>query len=179
MLLKPDLGLFYIPQWLTSTEQSDLISAIDDHPWCHDLKRRTQHYGYKYDYTKRTIDESMKLGDLPDFLQPLAARLKDIGLFPILPDQAIVNEYVTGQSIAPHTDCVPCFDGTIVSVSLLNSCFMQFFGPNGEFFSVQLEPGSLLALTGEARWKWMHGIKSVKVDRRVSVTFRKVLIPAS
>lgn len=176
MLLKANIGLFYIPKWLTKDEQSSLVSAIDGNPWCHDLKRRTQHYGYKYDYTKRAIDDSMKLGPLPDFLNPWVAQLKDIGLFSDLPDQAIVNEYTRGQGIAPHTDCIPCFDSTIVSVSLLGSCFMQFGGPAGEFFSVQLEPGSLLALTGEARWKWTHGIKTVKAERRLSVTFRKVLI---
>ena len=50
----------------------------------------------------------------------------------------------------------------------------------------KLEPKSAIILTGDARYKWMHGIKLVNSDlvnnvkyyrqRRVSLTFRKVII---
>jgi alkylated DNA repair dioxygenase AlkB len=49
-----------------------------------------------------------------------------------------------------------------------------------------LEPGSLIALTGEARYNWTHGITQRKMDvfkgekiarrLRISLTFRKVIL---
>ena len=38
---------------------------------------------------------------------------------------AAVNEYLPGQGIAQHVDCVPCFGGTVASLSLLSPCTMR------------------------------------------------------
>ena len=47
----PDIsGLQYIPDFIARDEESALIANIDEQPWLNDLKRRVQHYGYKYDY---------------------------------------------------------------------------------------------------------------------------------
>lgn len=43
-------GLTYIPNFITATEHDLLLPQIDQQPWLTDLKRRVQHYGYKYDY---------------------------------------------------------------------------------------------------------------------------------
>ena len=43
-------GLKYIPGFLTTEAQQALLAQIDKNDWLHDLKRRVQHYGYKYDY---------------------------------------------------------------------------------------------------------------------------------
>lgn len=42
-------GLTYVPDFITPAENDFLLSQIDQQPWLTDLKRRVEHYGYKYD----------------------------------------------------------------------------------------------------------------------------------
>ncbi len=171
-------GLQYLPDFITEEEERALIEIIDHQPWLHDLKRRVQHYGYKYDYKARAVTADSYLGSLPDWLMPITRKL----LFK--PDQAIVNEYLPGQGISAHVDCVPCFSDTIASLSLGSGAVMQF--TNGqEKHDIYLEPRSLIILSGPARYEWTHAIPARKSDvidgfkiergRRVSLTFRTVI----
>jgi len=114
--MRPDL--FYIPDYLSPQQESDLIAKIDEQIWLSPFKRRVQHYGYIYDYKKRTVTEDMFLGQLPDWLESIASRLHEEGFIDAEPDQVIINEYYPGQGIAPHVDCEPCFGDTIISLSL-------------------------------------------------------------
>lgn len=179
-------GLCYIPSFITASEEQALLQKIDAQSWLADLKRRVQHYGWKYDYTARRVDETMRLGALPDWLMELCHRLQQDGHFPKLPDQVIINEYQPGQGIAPHIDCVPCFEETIASLSLGSACVMEFTPTDsGEKIFHLLEPRSLLLFSGDARFQWKHGIAARKRDkhdgqiiprgRRVSLTFRNVI----
>jgi alkylated DNA repair dioxygenase AlkB len=94
----------------------------------------------------------------------------------------LVNEYAPGQGISSHRDYAP-FGRTVVSLSLLSPCVMDFrHVPTGRQESLLLEPRSLLALADAARYEWGHGIAPRngdvwqgmrwERDRRVSVTFR-------
>lgn len=180
-------GLTYIPNFITPEQEADLITTIDKQPWLTDLKRRVQHYGYKYDYTARRVDASMKIGDMPKWLEDYCAELQSKGYLPLKPDQVIINEYQPGQGIAPHIDCVPCFEETITSISLGSSCMMEFaHSETNKKIPVLLEPRSLFILNGDARYLWKHGIAARKTDkyegqiiqrdRRISLTFRNVII---
>ena len=172
-------GLSYLPNFISNDEQKALIEGIDHQPWLHDLKRRVQHYGYKYDYKARRATSDSYLGPLPDWLADVADRL------PFIPDQAIVNEYLPGQGISAHIDCEPCFGDQIASLSLGSAAMMQF-EKNGQREELYLEPCSLLILSGAARYEWTHAIpvrKSDKVngfkhlrERRISVTFRSMIV---
>ncbi len=55
-------GLSYIPDFLTKELQVNYLGQIDALPWMDTLARRVQHYGYRYDYQARAVDESMCLG---------------------------------------------------------------------------------------------------------------------
>lgn len=167
-------GLIYIADFISEEEQALILAKIDSEPWCGDLKRRTQHYGYKYDYTYKKIDESMKVGPVPEFALELCKRYDDN----FVPDQMIVNEYLPGQGIAPHIDCEPCFKDTIISISLNSVYKMQFYDVlSDKVLEIKLGLGSLLMLSDEARYKWRHGIKgNAKYGRRVSLTFRNVIL---
>lgn len=177
-------GLSYIPFFLSSKEEQDLIAKIDSNLWITDLQRRTQHYGYKYDYTKKKIDDSLYLGPLPEWLNEITKQISQSGNYHKLPDQVIINEYTPGQGIAPHIDCRPCFGDTVSSVSLLSTVRMNFSKFDELDLSILLEPRSLLILTGDARNNWNHGIARVSADiintvpverhRRVSLTFRTI-----
>lgn len=113
-------GLIYVPDFLTETQERQIVAAIDDGPWRNDLKRRVQHYGWRYDCKAREIDMSMRLGTLPEWAMLLAKKLKSEGYLPHLADQVIVNEYVGKQGISRHTDCIPCFDDGVAMLSLLS-----------------------------------------------------------
>jgi alkylated DNA repair dioxygenase AlkB len=180
-------GLTYVTDFVTPAAQTQLLQEIDAQPWMTELKRRVQHYGYRYDYRSRSVDRSMRLGDLPEWACGAAQALLERGLIGRPPDQLIINEYEAGQGISNHVDCEPCFDDNVASVSLGSACVMNFtHRRTREVVPVLLEPGSLVVMTGEARYEWMHGIAGRKSDtfagrtfersRRVSLTFRKVIL---
>ena len=56
------LGLKYISNYISITHEDELLKLIDSQNWNLDLKRRTQHYGYKYNYTARVLDLLYYLG---------------------------------------------------------------------------------------------------------------------
>ncbi|MBE9203635.1 alpha-ketoglutarate-dependent dioxygenase AlkB [Synechocystis salina LEGE 06099] len=180
-------GLQYIENFINAEEERELVNIIDRQNWLQDLKRRVQHYGYKYDYKSRRINHSMYLGELPDWMDFVVERLIFKKIIEHAPNQAIVNEYIPGQGITPHIDCQSCFENTIVSLSLNSSCMMNFQSiSSGENQSVLLTPRSLIVLKDDARYKWKHGIPNRKSDlwnaqkrprdRRISITFRNVIL---
>ncbi len=177
-------GLTYIPNFITQAEETALLEKIDNQPWLLDLKRRVQHYGYKYDYKVRNITSEHKLGALPSFLQNYCDRLEQDKIFTKAPDQVIINEYQPGQGISGHIDVLH-FDNTVASLSLGSPCIMDFtHSQTNQKIPILLEPRSLVVLKGEARYIWKHGIANRKTDkyngnvfnrsRRVSCTFRNV-----
>lgn len=181
-------GLTLAPAYLDDAEQEGLLGVVDGLPWSAELRRRVQHYGHRYDYRRKTVDPADHLGPLPTWAADLATRLHADGHAPATLDQLIVNEYEPGQGIASHVDCVPCFDDTVLSISLGSSCVMVMTRREGEEkVPLLLEPGALLVIEGEARYDWLHGIPARKTDRhgtrvlkrgrRVSLTFRTV-VPA-
>ena len=60
-------GLTYARDFLSEREEEDIVAAIDRCDWHSDLKRRVQHYGWRYDHKARQIDPSMRLGSLPEW----------------------------------------------------------------------------------------------------------------
>ena len=187
-------GLVYRDGFLSEEREDELLAQIggdESSAWLGDLARRVQHYGYKYDYSYRGIDTSAHLGPLPPWLERLGRDIVSSAVDLCLPigtfDQAIVNEYLPGQGIAPHTDR-DCFGPVVATVSLSSDVVMDFEGPQGERYSHMLQRRSLVLLTGAAREEWRHGIAKRKNDRdpvtrqviprerRVSITFRTVLL---
>jgi len=180
-------GLQYIHNYIDATTEKKLIESIDKQNWISDLKRRVQHYGYKYNYRAKRIDLSMKIGKLPVWANEIAERLKKDGYFKLNPDQVIVNEYMPGQGITAHIDCEPCFENTIVSLSLASDTTMVFTNEAiDEKIPIILRKRSLVVLKGESRYDWKHSIpsrrsdkindKTVKRQRRISLTFRRVIL---
>ncbi len=181
-------GLKYISDYITEYQHNRLMAKIDEQTWLDDLKRRVQHYGFKYDYKARKVNRDMLIGDLPDWLEKLSVELREDGHMPETADQVIINEYKPGQGIAGHIDCEPCFKDTIVSLSLGSGCIMDFTNKDDKTQKIPawLAPRSLVVLSGEARYEWLHGIAPRKSDlwdgkkyqrgRRVSLTFRRVII---
>ena len=188
-------GLVCYPEFLSADDEAALSDCVYAGEWLSDLSRRVQHYGYKYDYSNRRLDESACIGPLPLWLTELARRIaavaagQAVGLVdarrPL--EQAIVNEYEPGQGIAPHIDR-DCFGPVVATVSLGSAVDMDFScDATGAQYVQRLEPRSLVVMHGDARWKWRHGIAKRRSDicdghrvarqRRVSITFRAVAGP--
>ena len=107
--------LVYLPLFISLDEQQLLMGAVDAQYWSLELKRRVQHYGYRYDYESRRIESSMFLGPLPGFAANLLPRLLAIDALGQIPDQLIVKEYQPGQGISAHVDCESCFNNRVTS----------------------------------------------------------------
>jgi len=182
-------GLIYRPNYITQAEESNLITLIDGQPWDHTLHRRTQQYGFIYDYNavyeKDATESRLSIGKpIPIWIDKLCTRLNKDGHCPWKPDQVIINEYNPGQGITPHIDHIISFKEVVVSLSLDSGVYMEFSHPKTKkVVPVYLQPRSIVILTGDARSTWRHGIQATVTDlvkgktvlrrRRVSITFRK------
>lgn len=182
-------GLTYIPDYITEEEEENLLKIIDEQEWSSDIKRRTQQYGFKFNYTVRKLDPSMYVGPIPEWLTNYTSRMLKEHIFPSFPaqpSQIIINEYLPGQGISRHTDSPTCFENTIASLSLGSTCSMDLEQyKTGKKGSIMLGRRSLLVFKDEARYDWMHSIAPRLEDkvkdevfprgRRVSITFRKAI----
>ncbi len=185
-------GLEYHQEFLSASEESTLLGRIDAGEWLTDLSRRVLHYGYKYDYSNRGLDDSARIGPLPEWLTHLTHKVREAAssdaaqlLNAARPfEQAIINEYLPGQGIAPHIDR-DCFGPVVATVSLGSAVSMDFrCGATGHDYVLRLEPRSLLLMHSDARSVWRHGIAKRRTDvwngqkvqrpRRVSITFRTI-----
>lgn len=175
-------GLLYIPNYVTADQHDRLVGAIDAQPWRLDLARRTQQYGYLYEHKARTADLSVRLGDLPDWLQKLARQMQCDGIVRGLPDQAIINEYEPGQGIGLHVDSVDHWEEVVTSLSLCSAAVMDLAREDA-LVPLLLEPRSLIVFRSEARYQWKHGMARRSQDviegstlpraRRLSITMRQ------
>ena len=120
--------------------------------------------------------------------------------------QAIINLYWPGEGITPHVDLLDRYGDGIMVVSLGSGCTMEFAkaasdqpqsdplpsSPVPDPCALYLPKGSVVVMTGEARYGWTHGIakrfndlveaspdssESVLLERdlRLSITFRWLL----
>ncbi|KAJ3034659.1 hypothetical protein HDV00_004798 [Rhizophlyctis rosea] len=192
-------GLSYCPSFLTPSEQSTVLAYLDTLPWRTDLQRRTMHFGGTYCYSHHTLNRPRSPPPtIPNALSFITTRLIDLNVYPLSnpPTELTINEYIDAQGISPHIDKLH-FGPTICAVSLGSASTIRFLEldlqPNerpierknntakrtGRSVEVRLDGGSLLVMSGEARWKWQHEIPRTKTGRtvgwrRVSLTYRTI-----
>lgn len=167
-------GLYVTKNFISQEVQDALMADIDSGEWRTDLKRRTQHYGSRYDYKKKR-----PVYDVP----PITGSSPERAIYMLNPNfqilsggrsitSVIVNEYTTKQSISAHIDS-PYYGEVVMTLSLGGSTVMTF--RNGvQVFQVQLDSGDAVALTGDIRHNWTHETQAVNSPgyRRISVTVR-------
>jgi alkylated DNA repair dioxygenase AlkB len=174
-------GLRYIVDYIDAQTHDELVDMVSAQTWM-DVpgQRRMQFYGYTYDYSSRSIKRS---GKLPAWAARVAEKIRRDGLSPQAPVQLSVIEYAPGQGIFTHVDAEVFSD--VIVISLLSPCVMDFFDSrSAATASLLLEPRSALVLSGDARYRWQHGISTRASDewngeiiqraRRISLTFRNV-----
>ncbi|KAJ3216067.1 hypothetical protein HDU67_009947 [Dinochytrium kinnereticum] len=173
--------------------QQDLLSAISNQCVLDPASGRNQAMGF---------------GVLPDFVHPLFTIGKRILPSPLSDrtpvfDQMILNHYYPGDGIKPHLDLARFEDGVLIA-SFLSSTVMEFrtcdedegFGydlkeshSNKIPVDILLEPGDVVCLSGDARYRWTHAIahrdrdktmdsngKAQVLERgeRISITLRRL-----
>jgi len=163
-------GLSQLHGALSSAEQRRLLEELG---WLSDKRNQRMLFG---------------LEAAPGALRELSARVSALCLeHALLEDtrpfnQAIINCYAPGEGLRSHVDLAAFADGVVV-VSFLSSVVMDFsLGEQRQ--AAYLRPGDILALQGEARWSWAHGIaeraediwdgRAVPRGRRLSITLRRM-----
>jgi alkylated DNA repair dioxygenase AlkB len=179
-------GIRFLPEFISLEEEAALLKEIgrmEPEDWCCDLKRRTAHFGYKYNYESRNA--AVKIGELPEWQERIQSRIEAACGCESPFNQLILNEYLPGQGISKHVDSPSAFGNTVVSLSLGSAASMVFRRGN-EAVPVYLPRRSVVILQDDARYKWTHEIPSRKTDvvdgkrvpreTRVSLTYRSVRI---
>lgn len=188
-------SIYYIPSFLSSSEQSHILSSLPPNRWIHLSRRRLQAQPSVLSKTNTLL-----ASPLPKCLaDPILARFEALGLFDASPhrtaNHCLVNEYLPGQGIMPHEDGGAYFP--IVATVSLGACVVLDVhdkrgeddgdddGGDGESgtreggddggggfrlpkWRILQEPGSLLVTTGGAYTDLLHGISEVEVDEDLS-----------
>ena len=178
-----DAGAYILPDFITPAEEDRILLRIAQAPWITDLRRRVQHYGYRYDYAGNSAPAPAPA--FPRWTAVFAQRLSP-HFAGDLPDQCIVNEYRPGHTIGMHADHRD-FGPIVASLTLAAAWPMRFRLRSAKPYDRGALPRdeiailprrSVLVLTGDARHHWMHGITSPdsapQAVTRVSATFRGV-----
>lgn len=172
-------GLRYEAGWLSVAEEAALIDVVMRLPLQqaqyrkYTARRRVVSYGGPFD------DDSLELrpaAPLTAELHPLRER---VARWAGVPAEALVHalvaEYVPGTPLGWHRD-VPDFED-VFGVSLGHAARLRFrpYPPEApkraDILSLDVQPRSIYALRGEARWGWQHSVAPVQA-LRWSITFR-------
>ncbi|KAJ2836834.1 hypothetical protein J3B01_002556 [Coemansia erecta] len=184
-VLDESRGLFYVPDFITKSEEQMIMQSIRDDEerelrmrgiqndaqsdkWFKIQDRFVKHYGHSFDYhTKHVGDASLAASlELPAWIRPYIERIRSaVPSYACQPDQLTIQRYPPGSGIAFHADSHTAFTDTLVIVSLGTPVQMDFRKPGADCFtSVDLQPRSLVLMTGEARYGWEHAIRIRRSD---------------
>jgi alkylated DNA repair dioxygenase AlkB len=169
-------GLLYEDALIDAAEERALTERLGGidlapfrfHGWLGN--RKTQSFGWRYDFEDASFAPAEPL---PDWLDPL--RRKAAAFAGIAPDafvHVLLARYDPGAGIGWHRDR-DVFE-QVVGVSLATPATLRFRKRTPTGFSrarVELAPRSAYLLAGEARHEWEHSIAPGE-RLRFSITFR-------
>jgi len=183
-------SFYYIPDFISEAEEANLMRHIEQSPgprWTQLANRRLQNWG-GVPHPKGMLAEPM-----PPWLLPLVNRVScvevrtednnDKSQQQIFtsgkgPNHVLVNEYLPGQGIMPHTDG-PLFHPTIATVTLGSHTVLRLYSPleedsvalpwdQREVAAVLVRRRSLVVLKDQCYSSLLHGIQEVKEDQMES-----------
>jgi alkylated DNA repair dioxygenase AlkB len=177
-------GFFLYPNFITEQHELLLLDEIDSQTWIVDYLRRLQYYGYRNELEKPYNLVPFPV-EMPQRIRELSVELVKREIIQLLPDQVIINEYNPGEGIKPHKDRM-YYENQICGVNLGSGCIMRFIkGENEEVIDIEVPRRSIYVMQDDARKRWKHAIPPRKKDnvngevkhrdRRVSITYRKVI----
>eukprot|EP01060_Flectonema_neradi_P002857 TRINITY_DN1179_c0_g1_i1.p1 TRINITY_DN1179_c0_g1~~TRINITY_DN1179_c0_g1_i1.p1 ORF type:complete len:240 (+),score=55.49 TRINITY_DN1179_c0_g1_i1:53-772(+) len=186
-------GLYLVKDFISAEEEKSMLHDIDSDPeWetCRSGCRRVRFYVPWRD-NKGRVEEKEEIRELPTFVKELATRVIAFGRS--LPELSAVdwdsykindskctemqiNEFLPKDALGFHTDNVIAYKDVIVAVSLCSTVTITFRNPKtDQSVDVTVPNRSVYYMTGESRYKWLHGAHLGAVQsRRVSLTWRRV-----
>jgi alkylated DNA repair dioxygenase AlkB len=169
-------GFRYQADVITADMERHLLEEFRDLPFRefefhgYTGKRRVVSFGWKYDFSARTLQE---VTPIPDFLLPVRATAAAFaGLAPEALEHVLVTEYSAGAAIGWHKD--KGVFGDVIGISLKSACTFRLrraLGDTWERVNLTAEPRSAYLLRGPSRTEWEHSIPAVD-ELRYSLTFR-------
>lgn len=196
-------GLYYCQNFLQNSQATQILQQLhnNDH-WIgvttNPKARRVIHYGHTYSYLGNGLTKTVPIPEVyHNIIQQFDQLIQQINIdannkIPSLGeftqnnrifDQLIINEYLPGQGIAPHTDHIYQFGPIIVCITLSSGTVIHFTHKDYQPIDIYVEPNSLYIMSNEARYNWKHSISQRKTDiinkqkqsrqTRISLTFRQ------
>lgn len=191
--------VYYIPKFITEDEESLIIKNVYSVPkpkWTVLSNRRLQDYG-GVPHEKGMIPE-----EIPSWLQTYMKKIDELNVFEgKKSNQVLINEYLPGQGIMPHTDG-PIFSPTITTITCGSHTVLEFLENNEnrkKVCGLLLERLSLVIIKDDMYSKYLHSIcertddiitstcvnllhcgnkysinETLKRETRISVTIRNV-----
>lgn len=178
MALEPS-GLYMKHEFLTPTEEAELLNFVYEKKWDETMSRRVQHYGARYVYKHVANSLQTEAAEpVPKIFEELAVRAYS-ELFGEIPQlscrwQVIVNEYRPRQGISKHVDDPKKFGPRIVCISL-GADVSVLFRHGSQARSHSVPARSVYAMTEAARYTWTHELKNDSASTRVSITIRQLI----
>ncbi|KAJ3071289.1 hypothetical protein HDU98_005566 [Podochytrium sp. JEL0797] len=185
-------GMSYLPNVLSVAQERQLLATIAATPFeSANIRRRLQFHGEVYYHTTHDVAALQPskthwnpLSNMQWFVDHVLESTSHVYSPVVQPSQVLVNEYIGDRGLSCHLEDPDAFGHYIYTVSLVNPVWMDLkpvleasAGTNGIDSNgnkprrepddlvpmrILLEPRSVLILSGDARYKWMHGITKTK-----------------
>ncbi|XP_054611221.1 alpha-ketoglutarate-dependent dioxygenase alkB homolog 4 isoform X1 [Dunckerocampus dactyliophorus] len=183
----PFPGVFLWENFLSEEEETELISSMDQDVWNPSQSgRKKQDFGPKVNFKKKKVRLGSFSG-LPGLSQKLVLRMQqETNLADFQPVEQCNLDYhpQRGSAIDPHLDDSWLWGERLVTVNMLSDTTLTMSLEQGlpllglveeVNVAVPLPRRSLVALYGEARHRWKHGILRKDIQqRRVCSTYREL-----
>ncbi|KAK3926196.1 Alpha-ketoglutarate-dependent dioxygenase alkB-like protein 6 [Frankliniella fusca] len=183
---------FYEPNFISEEEEKRLLECVYSAPkpkWQQLSHRRLQNWG-GLPHPKGMIAES-----IPEWLMKYVSLVNNLQLFgDKKANHVLVNEYLPGQGIMPHTDG-PLFHPVITTISLGSHTVLNFYErldsdkvdekdsqlPSNQqrkrVMSILLEPRSLLVVKDDLYHNHLHSIDETESDEITDLTVNRGNMP--
>ncbi len=171
-------GFAYAPDFLSATQEQELLERIRVLPFQEAhykqwrARRRIVSFGGRYDFAR---NELLPAPPIPEFLMPLREQVAHWAALSLAAiEHAMIAEYQPGTPLGWHRE-VPSFEA-IVGVSLHGRARLRLrpwppAAGRRAARAINLEPRSVYAMRGVARWGWQHAVAPTQ-ELRYSLTFR-------
>lgn len=176
-------GIHVVKDFISQDEEGQLVTLIDSRqPWVPSQEGRAkQDYGPKISFLKRKVSVG-NFGGFPDFAVSLFNRMQETSpsiLGDFVPVEFCILEYTPerGSYIRPHFDDKWIWGDRLITVNLLSETVLrltrEFNIPPFEI-AIRMPARSLLVISGEARYDWLHSINRYDIkSRRIAMTWRE------